>query len=123
MARPEGLEPPTTRFEAEYSIQLSYGRIDAVTERTMPEARDRRLLVRPRPATWRRSRARRQLVGVYVAATVYAATTASHRRPSSQSFRTSWKKRTRVSCAERWQSWNPQDRWPRCCPSASIMSW
>lgn len=26
MARPEGLEPPTTRFEAWYSIQLSYGR-------------------------------------------------------------------------------------------------
>ena len=24
--RPEGLEPPTTRFEAEDSIQLSYGR-------------------------------------------------------------------------------------------------
>ncbi len=27
MARPEGLEPPTTWFEARYSIQLSYGRI------------------------------------------------------------------------------------------------
>ena len=26
MARPEGLEPPTPRFEAWYSIQLSYGR-------------------------------------------------------------------------------------------------
>ncbi len=26
MARPEGLEPPTTWFEARYSIQLSYGR-------------------------------------------------------------------------------------------------
>jgi hypothetical protein len=27
MARPEGLEPPTTWFEARYSIQLSYGRV------------------------------------------------------------------------------------------------
>lgn len=26
MARPEGLEPPTTWFEARYSIHLSYGR-------------------------------------------------------------------------------------------------
>ncbi len=25
--RPEGLEPPTTWFEARYSVQLSYGRI------------------------------------------------------------------------------------------------
>ena len=28
LARPEGLEPPTPRFEAWYSIQLSYGRMD-----------------------------------------------------------------------------------------------
>jgi hypothetical protein len=28
MARPERFELPTTRFEAEYSIQLSYGRAD-----------------------------------------------------------------------------------------------
>ena len=27
MARPDGLEPPTTWFEARYSIQLSYGRV------------------------------------------------------------------------------------------------
>ena len=28
LARPEGLEPPTPRFEAWYSIQLSYGRLE-----------------------------------------------------------------------------------------------
>ena len=28
LVRPEGLEPPTPWFEAKYSIQLSYGRVD-----------------------------------------------------------------------------------------------
>ena len=28
VAHPEGLEPPTLWFEARYSIQLSYGRMD-----------------------------------------------------------------------------------------------
>ncbi len=28
MARPEGFEPPTNWFEASYSIQLSYGRLE-----------------------------------------------------------------------------------------------
>ena len=32
MARPEGLEPPTPRFEAWYSIQLSYGRVTGVAK-------------------------------------------------------------------------------------------
>ncbi len=32
MAGPEGLEPPTTWFEARYSIQLSYGPISNFDE-------------------------------------------------------------------------------------------
>ena len=30
MARPEGLEPPAYWFEANRSIQLSYGRVESV---------------------------------------------------------------------------------------------
>ena len=31
MVRPEGFEPPTNRFEADYSIQLSYGRLELLS--------------------------------------------------------------------------------------------
>jgi hypothetical protein len=33
VARPERFELPTTAFEAQYSIQLSYGRADKTTDR------------------------------------------------------------------------------------------
>ena len=36
MARPEGFEPPTTWFEARYSIQLSYGRVEAMVIKSLP---------------------------------------------------------------------------------------
>ncbi len=35
MARPEGFEPPTNWFEANYSIQLSYGRMSLTSESIM----------------------------------------------------------------------------------------
>jgi hypothetical protein len=43
MARPERFELPTTRFEAEYSIQLSYGRTVGLARR----------LSYPMPVAWR----------------------------------------------------------------------
>ncbi len=53
MARPERFELPTTRFEAEYSIQLSYGRVlccllpqwlqPSLERRSGPVIRDRAL--------------------------------------------------------------------------------
>jgi hypothetical protein len=39
MARPEGLEPPTNWFEASYSIQLSYERVDGGSRLRQPVLR------------------------------------------------------------------------------------
>ena len=52
LARPEGLEPPTTRFEAWCSIQLSYGRShfrdpSAVLQTMVTSAHLRRRIERP----------------------------------------------------------------------------
>ena len=39
LVRPEGIEPPTFRVEAECSIQLSYGRIHAPVDALIPIVR------------------------------------------------------------------------------------
>ena len=41
MARPEGLEPPAYWFEANRSIQLSYGRVPINTSLAFPDPRRR----------------------------------------------------------------------------------
>jgi hypothetical protein len=46
VARPEGLEPPAYWFEANRSIQLSYGRDDSVSMVPL-EVAEKRLLTTP----------------------------------------------------------------------------
>ena len=50
MARPEGFEPPTNRFEADYSIQLSYGRMGTQCSREANILKPRGSESRPLPA-------------------------------------------------------------------------
>lgn len=61
--RPDGIEPPTLEFEAQCSIQLSYGRIATVTDTTawpgVPNNRERR-------CKWVRWISRRKAPGLFL---------------------------------------------------------